>query len=450
MALVLAPGTIVAAKYRLERLLGRGGMGEVWAAEQTITRKRVAMKFLAGEAASSDETRRRFLREARAACAVQHPNVVQIHDVIEADADVPALVMELLKGESLEAKLQRDGKLPVDEALAITLRVVAAVGTAHTLGIVHRDIKPDNIFLAETPEGTEIKVLDFGIAKIAASEEGAQTANLTATGSMLGTPYYMSPEQAFGEKRIDHRADIWSLGIVMYRCLSGQLPTRADNLGQILKIIMTRAIPKLGEVAPDLPKPVTALVDRMLGYAPAERPADLREVKATLEGLLKVRVSDFGAPAIDATSLGGVTASVATPPRPPRRPLPSGALALGGAVALGLVTVGVVLSDRDPAPDSATASDQPGSERAAEGTGDSATASAVGAATAPRPAAAPTASQEPIVTVASAAPSAPRTGRFVQPGAAPSATVVATVTATAAATGAPSSGWGGIVEKPGF
>jgi serine/threonine-protein kinase len=448
MTFTLEPGAIVAGRYRLDRLLGRGGMGEVWAAEQTITRKKVAVKFLAGAAALSDETRRRFIREARAACAVQHPNVVEVHDVVEADADTPAMVMELLRGESLEAKLQRDGKLALEEALSIVLRVVSAVGTAHTLGIIHRDIKPDNIFIAETPEGTEVKVLDFGIAKIATNDDGEQTANLTATGSMLGTPYYMSPEQAFGEKRIDHRADIWSIGIVLYRCLSGQLPTQADNLGQILKVIMTRSIPKLGAVAPELPKPISALVDRMLGYSPSERPADLREVKAAIESFLRVRVSDFGAPAIDASSLGGVTSPVvpappAEAPPPIRRKLPSGAFALGGALLFGVVTLGIVLSGRGVGPVAVpTGRETAGSVVLSAPVLPSEPPSGAVAVTAAAP------SGGPVVTPSASSPApAARTGKLPQPGAPATAQAV---TATAAPTSAPSSGWGGIVDKPGF
>lgn len=449
MAFTLEPGAIVAGRYRLDRLLGRGGMGEVWAAEQTITRKKVAVKFLAGADALSDETRRRFIREARAACAVQHPNVVEVHDVVEADSDTPAMVMELLRGESLEAKLRREGKLSVEEALSIVLRVVSAVGTAHTLGIVHRDIKPDNIFLAETPEGTEVKVLDFGIAKIATNDDGEQTANLTATGSMLGTPHYMSPEQAFGEKRIDHRADIWSIGIVLYRCLSGQLPTQAENLGQILKVIMTRSIPKLGAVAPELPQPISALVDRMLGYSPSERPADLREVKAALESFLRVRVSDFGAPAIDASSLGGVTSPVVpappaeAPPQPSKRKLPSGAFALGGALLFGVVTLGIVLSGRgDGPPIVPTGRETAGGVVLSAPALPSEPPSGAVAVTAAAP------SGQPVVASSASSPApAARTGKLPQPGAPATAQAV---TATAAPTSAPSSGWGGIVDKPGF
>ncbi len=445
MVLDLSAGLVVGARYRLERRLGRGGMGEVWSAEQLITRKRVALKFLTAGTGDDAETRHRFLREARAACAVSHPNVVQVHDVIELEGEVPALVMELLKGESLEAKLQRDGKLPIEEALAIMLRVVSAVGTAHTLGIVHRDLKPDNIFLAETPEGVDVKVLDFGIAKFATTDAGAATAELTATGATLGTPFYMSPEQAFGEKRVDHRADIWSLGIVLFRCLSGELPTRADNLGQILKIIMVRSIPRLADAAPEVPKPVAALVDKMLSYEPADRPSDLREVKAALEAFLHVRVTDFGAPAIDASSLAGVSSPL--PGRPVdrrvdhgRRPLPSGAIALAAATLLGAVTAGVVMLREDAAGRAAS------SGRPAAGSAELADvmASAPSAAVSAEPV-----PSDVSVTPATAVPQPATSIRRPSTGAAPS-TRPSAGPAAVAPSATSSSGWGGIVEEPGF
>ena len=380
MPLTLEPNALVGSRYRLLHFLGKGGMGEVWAAEQIVTRKRVALKFLLGAAeAGNESTKRRFMREARAACAVSHPNVVQIHDVIELEDGVPAMVMELLVGESLEAKLNRDGKLSAQETIAVMGRVVSAVGTAHTQGVVHRDLKPDNIFLVETPDGTDVKVLDFGIAKVGNTEDGSQTGALTATGAMLGTPYYMSPEQAFGEKKIDHRCDIWSLGIVMFRCLTGTLPTKADNLGQILKIIMTQSIPKLALVAPSAPAELTAMVDKMLSYAAKDRPADLREVKEVLDRLGSVGIADFGEADVlrttddgassgdtssgpfDAStsgdrasaglssgglSSGGVTSTSSVEAR---KRFPPALFALGAAVLLALVTVAVVLGKHDRA-----------------------------------------------------------------------------------------------------
>src|SRR5690349_21225059 len=255
MADELTVGAVIAGRYRLERLLAEGGMGVVWAAKHLVTRKPVALKFVKGEAADDERTRQRLLREARAACAVQHPNVVAVHDVMELESGSPVLVMDLLKGESLRAKLDREGKIPLHDLANIMIPVVSAVGTAHSSGVVHRDLKPENIFLAQMPGGVvQVKVLDFGIAKLT-SAEGlmAHSGALTGTGLLLGTPDYMSVEQILGEEDVDHRADIWALGIVLYECLRGHRPTAAENVGKVLKIILTNAIPPIQVMMPGLP-----------------------------------------------------------------------------------------------------------------------------------------------------------------------------------------------------
>jgi len=300
----LVTGAKVAGKYELERRIGVGGMGEVWSAVQSPTRKRVALKFLKPakdeDATDAESTKKRFLREARAACAVQHPNVVEIHDVLALDDGAPVMVMEFLSGETLEARLARDGKMALGEIAAVLARVVSAVGAAHALGIVHRDLKPDNIFLAETADGVDIKVLDFGIAKLTALEgDAAQTGGLTSTGAMLGTPYYMSPEQAFGERSIDHRADVWSLGIILYRAITGTLPTKGDNIGQILKIIMMSEIKPIDRLVSGLPGDLVELVGKMLSPKREDRPSML-EVKSCLERYAGVEVAGFGAPVLAA------------------------------------------------------------------------------------------------------------------------------------------------------
>jgi len=292
-------GETIGERYRLDGTLGEGGMGIVYAATHIVTRKRFALKVLRGDYAADARTRQRFLREARAACAVRHPNVVQIHDVLELPGGVPAMVMELLEGETLANKLARDGRLDVAALARVMLPVLSAVGTAHELGIVHRDLKPENIFLAGARGGdVDVKVLDFGIAKLTATEgDAAQSGGLTGTGSMLGTPYYMSPEQSFGDKDVDHRADVWSLGVIFYECLCGERPTQAENIGQILKIVMTDRIRPLAERAPELPPAVTALVGRMLQQERTRRPHDLREVVEVLAPYADApRGPSFGAP----------------------------------------------------------------------------------------------------------------------------------------------------------
>ena len=241
MSAVLEPNSIVAERYRLERRLGTGGMGVVWLAQQTKTKKWVALEL--AKHVGSPEQAKRLHREARAWSVIRHPNVREVYDVLEEEDGSPIIVMEYLEGRPLSALLVDEGKLSIEHAAEILLPVISAVGTAHALGIVHRDLKPDNIFLVEQP-AKGIKVVDFGIAKLTATEgDAAETAGITSTGSIVGTPHYMAPEQVFGERRIDYRADVWALGLLTYRMLSGVLPTEAENVGQVMKIIVSRGIP---------------------------------------------------------------------------------------------------------------------------------------------------------------------------------------------------------------
>jgi eukaryotic-like serine/threonine-protein kinase len=308
-------GTMVADRFRLERRLGEGGMGVVWEATHTVTRKPVALKFLKR---SHEDGRavQRFLREARAASAVRHPSVVEVHDVLELDDGSPVMVMELLHGETLAERLRRRGALPLSEVASIMVHVCSALGAAHALGIVHRDLKPENIFLESAPEAPdrrerrEVKVLDFGIAKLTATEgDAAHTGATTGTGAVLGSPYYMAPEQLFAEKDLDHRADIWALGVILYEALSGVRPTQAPNLGQIYKMVMTDAIVPLREKAPELPPAVTDLVGRMLTRDRAGRPRDVREVLSVLSEHTKEAFPVVLAPASRSSSVDAVVTS---------------------------------------------------------------------------------------------------------------------------------------------
>ena len=259
-------------------------MGIVWEALHLVTGKSVALKFLKLSGQDDGRAVQRFLREARAACAVRHPSVVDIHDVLEVDDGTPVMVMELLTGETLAQLIARQRPMPLPELAGIMVHVCSALSCAHALGIVHRDLKPENIFLAQSPAGRQVKVLDFGIAKLTVAEgDPAHSGVSTETGAILGTPYYMAPEQIFGEKDIDHRADVWALGIILYEALAGVRPTQAPNLGQVYKIIMTGGIVPIREHAPDLPAPVIDLVTRMLSRDRAGRVADVRDVIAALK-----------------------------------------------------------------------------------------------------------------------------------------------------------------------
>lgn len=294
MTLELGPGAVVAGRYRLDRLLGRGGMGQVWAVTHEVTLRPAALKFLNAPLHLRADRRRRFFREARAASAVQHPNVVQIHDFFELEDGTPVMVMDLLEGETLGARLKREGSLPLADVVDLLLPVVSAVGTAHALGIVHRDLKPDNVFVAISGGTTRVCVLDFGIAKLTASSVEDSEGALTGTGAVLGTPRYMAPEQTLGDGSTDHRADIWSIGVMLYEALAGSRPIEGQNLCRILQRLLSEGITPLRVLEPDLPEDVLHLVDRMLTRDPDGRPPDLREVHAVLAAHATVAVPAFG------------------------------------------------------------------------------------------------------------------------------------------------------------
>ncbi|APR87052.1 Serine/threonine-protein kinase pkn3 [Minicystis rosea] len=291
----LRPDALLAERYRVQALLGEGGMGVVWAAEDIATRAPVALKLIKG-AADDREARRRFAREARALIALTHPNVVQVREVFELSDGSPVLVMERLFGEPLGARLRRSGRLPLAEAARLLVPVISAVGAAHAQGIVHRDLKPENIFLCESKGGEIVKVLDFGIAKLE-PEAAVSGAGTTTTGAMIGTPAYMAPEQVFGDRDLDRRVDVWALGIIAYQCLSGELPTAGEHVGQVLKRVVARPIPALAGVVPGLPREVSQIVDRMLAREREDRLADLREVHEVFGRHAAVSTPSFDAPA---------------------------------------------------------------------------------------------------------------------------------------------------------
>ncbi len=308
----IASGTVLADRYEFRRLLGEGGMSQVWEAVQLRTGRSVAVKLLRTALNAQPEMRKRLLREARAASRVDHPNVVEIFDAFELADETPVLVMPLLRGQTLADHLAgAGGKLPLREAASLLLPVVSAVGAAHARGVVHRDLKPDNIFVCDEGHGrTKVTVLDFGIAKLASGEEPEGRA-LTATGALVGTPGYMSPEQAAGERGVDQRADVWSIAAVLYEVLAGVRPVHGDNVGQMLKQLYTDGIEPLARLVPDLPSEVTDLVDRMLSREKSERPDDLRPMFVLLGRYAGSPSPSFPPPAMvnEAPSSGVVSAT---------------------------------------------------------------------------------------------------------------------------------------------
>lgn len=281
-------GNILGDRYRLVRPIGEGGMGAVWEAVHTVTGKAVALKLLAGKS-DDPALRKRLLREARAVCSIAHPHVVPVHDVFELEDGAPALVMDLLHGESLATRLDRESVLETRDVLQIAIDTLSALEAAHAHGIVHRDLKPANIFLANGRAGDaafEVKLLDFGVAKMTTlGPAHAEAAALTRTDAMIGTPYYMAPEQVYGEKDLDGRSDLWSLGIVMYECLAGTRPTEASNLGQIFKLITVGPLRPLAERAPHVPAGLAKVVASCLERDRNARPKSATALREVLEHL---------------------------------------------------------------------------------------------------------------------------------------------------------------------
>lgn len=259
--------TILQNKYRIIRKIGEGGMGSVYEAEHLTLHRKVAIKFLLPEYTRNEETLRRFEREAVIAAQLDSPNVVHIYDFDRSENGYYYIVMEYLEGRELRKILKEEKRLPPQRLINIMLQVAQLLDQAHSKGIIHRDLKPENIFIVNK-EGNEIvKILDFGISKIRQSSKGS----LTQTGAIIGTPYYMSPEQAKGVKEIDHRVDIYALGVICYEAITGELPINAENVTGILVKIVTEPPPPIRMKRADLPEAVERAIIKAMAKEPNDR-----------------------------------------------------------------------------------------------------------------------------------------------------------------------------------
>ncbi|HJL17949.1 MAG TPA: protein kinase [Sandaracinaceae bacterium LLY-WYZ-13_1] len=273
-------GTILADRYALSRILGSGGMGTVFEGTHRWTGRRVAVKLLKATLASEPLVRERFLREARAAASLEHAHAVDVLDMGETDDGTVFLVLELLEGRTLADLLAERGRLSVEETLGILAPVGSALSAAHARGFLHRDVKPENIFLSPAPDGAVVpKLLDFGLAK---AVDGASSVK-TATGHVLGTPHYMSPEQAAGKRDLGPATDVWSLGVVFFECLSGTLPFRGEGLTGVLLAIVGGPAPPLRSRAPEVDPAVADVLDRALSSEPERRIATMDAFLDALE-----------------------------------------------------------------------------------------------------------------------------------------------------------------------
>ena len=273
-----SPGTILAGKYEVVRELGRGGMGLVLEARHLRLGQNVAVKLLLPEMRFDREVTSRFEREARAAARLTGPHVARVLDVDILADQSPFLVMELLRGRELGEELDERGPLPVREAVSFVLEACSAMAEAHRMGIVHRDLKPANLFLADAGGRRTVKVLDFGISKVA----GDINANVTTTATAFGTPLYMSPEQVRSAKNVDARSDIWSLGVILYELLSGQPPFDAPSATAILAAIIADAPTPLSEIRTDVPAALSGAVMRALSKNPDTRYPDVASFAAAI------------------------------------------------------------------------------------------------------------------------------------------------------------------------
>jgi serine/threonine-protein kinase len=286
-------------------------MGEVYEARHVVVGRRFAVKFLHPQLAQGREAASRLLREAQAAGALDNPHLAAVLDFDTAPDGSPFLVMEYLSGESLATTLSREGPLPLPRALSILLQVCDGLDVAHRAGIIHRDLKPDNLFVTKRKDGSDlIKILDFGIAKLV---EAGPDGRVTRSGAVLGTPYYMAPEQARGEKGIDFRVDIYAVGVVAYELLSGKKPHPGDGYNAILAHILTQPIAPLASLRPELPPALVRVIERALASDPSARPNSAVELAAALMPLSRPEVSMVDSH-FDLRAVSSVSADAATLP----------------------------------------------------------------------------------------------------------------------------------------
>jgi serine/threonine-protein kinase len=282
-------GQVLLGKYIVLGGLGAGSMGTVYEAENLSVGRHVALKILNPQFASNHEAALRFQREARAAAKIGHPNIVDILDMGRTDEGLPFIVMEFLEGRDLYNVLSDGVPLILARAVDIAIQVLEALGAAHAAGIVHRDIKPENVFLTQRGSRSEfVKLLDFGIAKFQDASEGSR--RMTVDGTTLGTPMYMSPEQARGRPDIDARTDIYSVGVLLFEMLSGRPPYPGDNYNQIIVTIATEDAPSLLLAAPWIPGDLVEVVDRARACAREERFQSAAEFISALEPFAQIGV----------------------------------------------------------------------------------------------------------------------------------------------------------------
>ena len=334
-------GKTIAGKYILRGLVGHGGMGAVYEAEHVGLGKRVAIKFVDAEFATDENVIARFAREARAMSAIESAHIVTVFDA-GSDDGRPYLVMELLRGEDLGERLRRTGRVPLGEAMHVVAQVLRGLARAHAAGIVHRDLKPDNVFLVKSDtDPLFAKIVDFGISKIERPRDKTHPLALTGRGTVLGTPFYMSPEQAQASSDVDGRTDLYSVGAILFECLTGRPPHTGESYEQVILSICMRDAPEVRTIDPSISVSVSAFVARALARDRARRFASAEQMLGALHAVApeeRTRVPlDPAMPTMLSPAVNPMDATVldGSPPLQPSRP-PSDP---GAATRLGLGTL---------------------------------------------------------------------------------------------------------------
>ncbi|MFO0552604.1 MAG: serine/threonine-protein kinase [Polyangiaceae bacterium] len=357
----MRPGDLVSQKYRLLRQLGRGGMGSVWAARNELTDRDFAVKFLLPELARNRDALDRFFLEARACGQIKHPAVVAVYDMGQAEDGTPYLVMELMEGEGLDQRLSRAGTFRPGEAAAFVAFVARGLDEAHVRGLVHRDLKPANIFFALDDRGEVVpKVLDFGVSKATAAADPKFVR--TNTGAVLGSPAYMSPEQARGDEDIDSRSDVWSLGVILYEALTGRAPFDGANYNQLMVNILTSPPRPAIELNPLLPPDLCDVIERALSKDRQKRIPSAAELANELEAIA-ARITGTPYPGMQfrqrTRTLQPISPSptptetwvdVVPPPKPPHRQSHLAVWVSGAVLALATVAFGAIAIARSAPP----------------------------------------------------------------------------------------------------
>ncbi|MCP4448868.1 MAG: protein kinase [Myxococcales bacterium] len=342
--------------YKITEKLGEGGMGAVYLAEHTLMGMQVAIKVLLPQYSSVSRVIDRFFNEAKSASLVRHPGIVEIYDFGKQEDGSAFIVMELLQGEELAELLRREPRLHSQRVALLGQQVATALAAAHALGIVHRDLKPDNIFLepdSAAVGGVRAKILDFGLAKLADDISGA--AARTQAGAVLGTPSYMAPEQCLGQQNLDHRADIYSLGCILYQLVCGRPPFVGTNLGELLAAHVNTAPQALALMEPSVAPNLEAIIMSTLAKAPEERPQSMTALATSLGTLMgdqaaiparadlpiaKTMLADEVAPSAPAPAKAFALATTASPRRSSWPALLAGLVLAGAAGAVIALQLG--------------------------------------------------------------------------------------------------------------